>query len=53
MKIKMWIGFILLSVFSLCTEAKAVHVAVAATGEEIAVKDHDQAKPFESIDAAV
>lgn len=30
MKIKMWIGFILLSVFSLCTEAKAVHVAVAA-----------------------
>lgn len=30
MKIKMWIGFILLSVSSQFTEAKAVHVAVAA-----------------------
>jgi molybdate transport system substrate-binding protein len=30
MKIKKWLGFIILFVFTLCTEAKSVHVAVAA-----------------------
>ena len=30
MKIKKWLGFILISVFTLCVEAKPVHVAVAA-----------------------
>ena len=30
MKTKQWLGFILLSVFTLCVEAKSVHVAVAS-----------------------
>ena len=30
MIIKQWLGFVFLSIFTLCTEAKSVHVAVAA-----------------------